>query len=99
MITEIAHITIDPANAAAFEAAVEKAAPVFQSAPGCHGMALERVIEDPAQYRLRVQWESVDHHMITFRNSEAFQIWRGLAGPFFASPPHVEHSETVTTCF
>jgi quinol monooxygenase YgiN len=99
MITEIANITIDPANAAAFEAAVAQAAPAFQSAEGCHAMHLERVIEDPAQYRLRVQWESVDHHMITFRTSDAFQIWRGLAGPFFTAPPHVEHSEIAGTYF
>ncbi len=99
MITEIAHITIDPANAAAFEAAVAEAAPAFQNAEGCHGMSLERVIEDPAQYRLRVQWDSVDHHMVTFRNSDAFQIWRGLAGPFFVQPPHVEHSETAGRYF
>lgn len=99
MITETAFITIDPADAGAFEAAVAKASPAFQNAEGCHGMSLDRVIEDPAQYRLCVQWESVDHHMVTFRNSAAFQIWRGLAGSYFAKPPHVEHSETVERHF
>lgn len=95
MITEIAHITIDPAKAAAFEAAVADAAPAFRSAEGCHGMSLDRVIEDPAQYRLRVLWETVDHHMVTFRNSEGFQRWRALAGPFFTETPRVQHSETI----
>lgn len=99
MITEIAHITIDPAKAAAFEAAVAEAAPAFKSAEGCHGMSLERVIEDPTQYRLRVLWESVDHHMVLFRNSDNFQIWRGLASPFFTAPPQVEHSETTGRFF
>lgn len=99
MITEIAYITIDPAKAAAFEAAVAEAAPAFRNAEGCHGMAIERVVEDPAQYRLRVLWESVDHHMVTFRNSDAFQTWRGLAGPFFVEPPRVEHWETAGSHF
>lgn len=99
MITEIATITIRLEDAAAFEDAVARAAPLFQSAEGCHGMALERCIEEPTRYRLLVQWESVDHHMVTFRNSEAFQGWRSLAGPFFASPPHVEHSEMVDRYF
>ena len=99
MITEIAHITIDPANAADFEAAVADAASAFRSAEGCHGMSLEHVIEDPSQYRLRVLWETVDHHMVTFRNSDAFQRWRTLAGPFFTAPPRVEHSETVGRYF
>jgi quinol monooxygenase YgiN len=98
MIFEIAHITIDPTRADAFEAAVAEAAPYFQNAQGCHAMSLERVIEDPAQYRLRVQWESVDHHMVMFRESDAFQRWRELAGPFFVKPPHVEHS-TITSSY
>jgi quinol monooxygenase YgiN len=98
MITEIATLTIDPANAAAFEAAVAEAVPCFNSDPGCHGMALERIIEDPAQYRLIVQWESVAAHM-AFRETPAFQVWRGLAGPFFVAPPVVVHSETVGSFF
>jgi quinol monooxygenase YgiN len=95
MITEIAHITIDPARAAEFEAAVATAAPHFRAAEGCHGMRLERVTEDPAEYRLSVDWESVEHHMVTFRESDGFQQWRALAGPFFAAPPRVEHWDRV----
>jgi quinol monooxygenase YgiN len=98
MIAEIATLTIDPANAAAFEAAVTQAAAAFKSDPGCHGMALERIIEDPAQYRLLVQWDSVEAHM-AFRDTPAFQIWRGLAGPFFVAPPSVVHSDEVGRYF
>lgn len=93
MIIEIAHITIDPARAAEFEAAVAAAAPHFRAAEGCHGMRLERVVEDSAQYRLSVDWETVDHHMVTFRKTDGFQLWRALAGPFFVEPPRVEHWE------
>jgi len=99
MITEIAVLTIDPAKADAFEAAVAQAAPAFRSAAGCHGLALEHVIEDPSRYRLVVQWDSVEHHIVMFRNSPAFQTWRGLAGPFFTAPPVVEHSQVVGTYF
>ncbi|MFT4074502.1 MAG: antibiotic biosynthesis monooxygenase family protein [Asticcacaulis sp.] len=99
MITEIATLTIDPAKAADFEAAVASAAPFFKSAEGCHGMALEAVIETPGLYNLRVLWETVDHHMVTFRESDNFQQWRALAGPFFLSPPKVVHAETRATYF
>ena len=57
MITEIAYITIDPINAAKFEAAVAEASAVLRQAKGCRSMALERVIEDPSSYNLRVQWD------------------------------------------
>ena len=95
MIIEVAQLTIDPVNAAAFEAAVAQAAPLFKAAEGCHGMLLERVIEAPGRYTLRVQWESVDHHMIGFRQSENFLTWRSLAGPFFTTAPDVTHNETA----
>jgi heme-degrading monooxygenase HmoA len=99
MITEIAALTIDPARSADFEAAVAQAAPHFRSATGCLGMALERVVEDPGRYRLMVQWETVEHHTRDFRESENFLRWRGLAGPFFVSPPVVEHSREVARYF
>ena len=99
MITEIAKITIDPANVKAFEAAVAEATSILRAAEGCHHMALERVTEDPAQYRLMVQWDSVDHHMVLFKNSEGFKQWRALAGPYFVGLPVVEHTETVARFF
>jgi quinol monooxygenase YgiN len=99
MINEIAILTIDPANATAFEAAVAEAAPLFKSAQGCHGMALERGVEDPNQYRLLVRWESVDDHMVVFRKSEAFQHWRELVGSYFVGPVAMSHSETVERYF
>lgn len=99
MVTEIAYITIDPARSHEFEAAVAKAAPLFQRAAGCQGARLERVEEDGAQYRLSVDWESVDHHMVTFRESENFQQWRALASPFFVEPPRVEHWSRVGDFF
>lgn len=95
MITEIAVLTIDPSRATAFEAAVAKATPIFRAAQNCHGMALERVIEDPAQYRLIVQWDSVEDHMVTFRESEGFRGWRALVGEFFVAPPVVSHTKLV----
>jgi quinol monooxygenase YgiN len=98
VITEIATLIIDPANAATFEAAVAKAIPVFQSAKGCHGMALERIIEHPAEYRLLVNWDSVGAHM-ALRETPEFQTWRSLAGPFFVGTPHVVHSASVGTYF
>lgn len=95
MIHEIATITIDPARAAEFEAAVAAARPHFEAAKGCLSFALERSIEFPDRYRLVVGWQSVEAHMVDFRESEGFQHWRALASPFFVSPPSVEHVARV----
>ena len=99
MITEIAIIDVDPAQAAAFESAVAKAGPLFQAAEGCRGMALERVVERAGQYRLVVQWDSVDAHMTAFRNSADFSRWRALASPFFKGPVDMTHSELAARYF
>lgn len=99
MITEIAHLTIDPANAEAFENAVAQAARILRAAKGSHSMALEKVIEDPSRYRLRVEWDTVEDHTVGFRQSEGFAQWRALAGPFFVEPPFVEHTESIDRFF
>ena len=99
MITEIASLTIDPVNAGEFEAAVAKASAVLRQAAGCRSMELTRVTEDPAQYRLIVQWDRVEDHTVVFRESDLFGQWRALAGPYFVAPPTVEHIESVGRFF
>ncbi len=95
MIHEIATITIDPARAADFEAAVAAARPHFEAAAGFVSFGLKRSIEAPERYHLVVGWESVEAHMVDFRESEGFQHWRALASPFFVGAPSVEHVATV----
>jgi quinol monooxygenase YgiN len=97
MITEIAQIDVKPGTEKDFEAAVAKARAAFGRAKGFHGFELHRSIEKPQRYRLLARWETVDAHMVDFRNSPNFAEWRALVGPFFASPPEVEHTETVVT--
>ena len=99
MITEIAQIEIKPGMESAFEAGVKKAAPVFQRAKGCHGMELQRSTEKPSRYRLFVSWETLENHIVDFRNSPDFQEWRKLVGHCFASPPEVEHLRQVLKGF
>jgi heme-degrading monooxygenase HmoA len=95
MITEIAVITIDPANAEAFEAAVTQALPLFPRAQGWRTLSLERCIEDPSKYYLFAQWDTVEDHTVKFRGSEDFKTWRALVGPFFVGMPVVVHTSQV----
>ena len=97
MITEIAQIEVKPGTEAEFEAAVVKAKAVFGRSKGCHGFELHRSIEKPQRYRLVVKWETLENHTVDFRGSENFADWRALVSPYFASPPEVEHTNTVVT--
>lgn len=99
MIREIATLEIQAGMEQAFEAAVAQAAPLFQGSDGCHSMALERSIEHPQRYFLRVEWATLEAHTEGFRNSPAFTEWRALVSPFFAQPPSVEHSSETARFF
>ena len=99
MVLEIAQIDVKPGMEADFEAGVAKAAALFKRAKGCQGMELQRGIEKPGRYRLVVQWDTIENHNVDFRGSPDFQEWRGLVGHYFASPPEVEHTQTVVAGF
>jgi len=91
----MAHIAVQAGKHAEFEAAVGQAFALFHRARGCRGVELQRSVEEPNQYLLVVQWDTVDDHMVHFRESADFQEWRRLAGPYFEKPPVVGHTEVV----
>lgn len=95
MVTEIAHLVIKAGEEGEFEAKVALAKPHFLAAKGCQGMRLVRCIEEPLQYQLMVDWETVEAHMVDFRESDGFEQWRSLVGPHFAQAPTVEHVKNI----
>ena len=97
MITEIAQIDVKPGTEKDFEAAVAKAKPLFLRVKGGIGIELHKSIKKPQRYRLLAKWETLENHTVDFRGSADFTEWRALVGPYFASPPEVEHTETVLT--
>ena len=99
MILEIAQIDVKPGLETEFESGVQKAAPIFRRAKGCKGMELQRSFEQPARYRLFVQWETIENQTVDFRNSADFAEWRKLVGHCFAQPPYVEHTRQVVKGF
>ncbi|MET1111295.1 MAG: antibiotic biosynthesis monooxygenase family protein [Allosphingosinicella sp.] len=99
MPVEIAELVIKAGVQSAFEEAVAKALPLFEAARGCRSARLERSVDCPERYRLVVNWETIEDHMVHFRESPAFQEWRALAGPHFAEPPRVDHVEIALEGF
>jgi heme-degrading monooxygenase HmoA len=96
MILEIAEIRIPPGQQAAFEEAINRALTTVASrAKGMKGYKVNRGIETPERYVLQIFWDTLEDHTVGFRQSELFKEWRALIGPFFASPPYVEHFDLV----
>ena len=97
MILELADIRIQPGQQAAFEKAIEHGLnTVASKAKGFRGAKVNRCIETPERFVLQIFWDNLEDHTVGFRQSEAFAQWRTIVGPFFASPPVVEHFELVT---
>ena len=94
MVLEVALLDITPGSEEAFVAAYGEARSLVAETPGCRTMRMTRGVETPTRFVLLVEWDSVAAHQ-EFRDSERFPAWRGLIGPHFAQPPHVEHFEDV----
>ncbi|GAB2470383.1 antibiotic biosynthesis monooxygenase [Comamonas humi] len=96
MIVEIADFKIDPSRHDEFGQALQQAAQtVLSKARGYRGHGIYACIETPSRYVLTVHWDSLEDHMEGFRESPAFAQWRGIIGPYFVQPPHVEHFSIV----
>ncbi|HPH12601.1 MAG TPA: antibiotic biosynthesis monooxygenase [Burkholderiaceae bacterium] len=97
MILEIADIRIHPGQNAAFEEAIQRGlATVASRAKGFQGAKVNKGIESPERYVLQIFWETLENHTVDFRQGPLFVEWRAIVGPFFASPPNVEHFRLVT---
>ena len=92
MILEIAEIRIAPGQQAAFEEAIQRGlTTVASKAKGMRGYKVNRCLESPERYVLQIFWDTLEDHTVGFRQGPLFAQWRAIIGPFFASPPVVEH--------
>ena len=97
MILELADIRIRPGDNAAFEEAIQRGLQTVASqAKGFRGFKVNRGIESAERYILQIFWDTLEDHTVGFRGSALFAQWRAIVGPFFASPPTVEHFEMVS---
>jgi len=96
MILEVADIRIHPGRQAEFDEATNRGlTQVISKAAGVKSWKVQKGIESANRYLLMIEWETLEHHTITFRQSPAFQEWRAIVGPFFTEPPVVEHFQLL----
>jgi heme-degrading monooxygenase HmoA len=95
MVLEVADIAVSPGREDDFLAAYRAARDVLVGTPGCRSVRMTRGIESPSRFVLLVEWDSVAAHEQNFRGTDRFTAWRTAIGPFFAAPPHVEHTSDV----
>jgi heme-degrading monooxygenase HmoA len=96
MILELADIRIHAGRQAEFDAAIIRGlTEVISQARGFRGYKVNKGIESPERYILQIFWDTLEDHTVHFRGGPLFPQWRAIVGPFFASPPAVEHYALV----
>jgi heme-degrading monooxygenase HmoA len=95
MILEAVVLPVIADKTAEFEATFPQAVVHITGAKGYIRHELRRGIEVPNKYLLLIYWETLDDHMIGFRQSEAYQEWRALLHHFYDPFPTVEHFEAI----
>jgi heme-degrading monooxygenase HmoA len=97
MILEIVDIRIHPGQQSAFEEALQRGLTgVIGRAKGMRGYKVNKGVESPERYVLQIFWETLEDHTVAFRQGPLFTEWRAIIGPFFATPPHIEHFTLLT---
>ena len=92
MIKEFAQVEVLPGKDGEFVAAVNLAVDkVLSTARGFIAFEIYKSVERENVYMFEIQWATLVDHTIGFRESDLFPKWRAIIGPFFASPPQVEH--------
>ena len=92
MILEIADIRVHADKAAEFEDAIQRALKTVMSrTKGASNPSVNKCLETPGRYVLQIEWDTLEDHTVGFRAGPLFAEWRAIIGPFFASPPLVEH--------
>ncbi len=96
MILEVAIMKVKPELINEFEADFSKAAAVSASTPGYISHELQRCIETKGKYFYMIRWESIEAHLVNFRQSPRREEFRNIIGKYWAEPNFTEHFESVT---
>ena len=96
MIIEIALLQARAGASDALRAGLQTAQAVIARAPGYLGSAFHQGIEEPDSFLLRIEWESVDAHMVGFRQSPLLAEWRGHFAHLLDGAPKVTHYQVFS---
>lgn len=95
MVVEHATLIISAGKERDFEAAVNSAKSALTSAKGCRSVTLMRCVEQPEIYRLAIEWDTIENHMVDFKNSPSAAAFGAAIKPFIADKQPMLHFAPV----
>lgn len=93
VIVEYIRYVVPVVEAEAFEQAYRSAAEHLRSSPHCHDFELDRCVEEPERWILRITWTSVDDHIDGFRGSDGFPAFLADVGRYVPAIEEMQHYE------
>ena len=91
MVVEYIRYRIPHERQEQFEEAYGSAAASLDASPHCLAYELSRGVEEPENYILRIEWDSVEGHEQGFRKSPDFQPFFAAVRPFFGQIEEMKH--------
>ncbi len=95
MVTEIARFRAQPGKGDELADGLARGLKVIQTAEGCLSARLCRCVEDGQVYIYEIEWETLAHHIDTFRSGPLFAQYRSHINGLFVEPVEVNHYETI----
>jgi heme-degrading monooxygenase HmoA len=91
VILEVATLNVIPGRENDFLDAFKIAEKIIASMPGYISHQLKACIENESRFLLLVNWQTLNDHIIGFRQSADYAEWKKLLHHFYDPFPTVEH--------
>lgn len=79
-----------------FEAAYRAGAASLDASPHCLGYELTRCVEEQDRYILRIEWDSVEGHLMGFRRAPEFAPFLTAIKPYIKDIEEMQHYMLTT---
>ena len=94
MVIEYVRYVIPAARHAEFLAAYDSAADELRASPRCLRYEIAQGIEEPDNFVVRIEWDTMEGHLSGFRGSPGFATFFAKVKPFFADIREMKHYQT-----
>lgn len=91
MVVEYIRYEVPPERHAEFLAAYAAAAHELEQSSHCLAYEVSEGVEEPNNFVVRIEWDSIEGHEKGFRTSSAFPAFFAKVKPFFAQIREMKH--------
>jgi quinol monooxygenase YgiN len=96
MVVEYIRYRVPAARHGEFEGAYTQAATELEDSPHCSAYEVSHGIEEPDNYVVRIEWDSVEGHEQGFRKSPGFAAFFAAVKPFFEQIEEMRHYQPTS---